>query len=381
MAKRLTSAFVRNAKAGKYGDEHGLILVVKPTGSRHWVQRIMIRGKRRDLGLGGYPLVSLAEARDRAFMNRKVARDGGDPIALRKSQEVPTFADAAETVIQMHEPSWKDADSAQRWRATLRDYVFPRLGCRRVDDITPSDVMAVLQPIWLERHVTAKRVRQRIGAIMKWAIAKGYRQDNPAGDAIAAALPKVRKPAKHHQALPYAEVGQALAVVRGSDAAPSIRLALEFLVLTATRSGEVRLATWDEIDVDGATWTIPGERMKAKREHRVPLSPRAIEVLEEAKLLRDRSGLIFPSPTGRTLHDGKLSGLLKALGVGAVPHGFRSSFRDWAAEQTDAPHAVMEAALAHVIKDKAEAAYARTDLFERRRELMEAWAAFVGDGG
>ena len=383
MAKKLTAAFVRNAAPGRHGEEHGLILVVKPSGSRHWIQRVTIHGKRRDLGLGGFPLVSLAEAREKAFHNRKIARDGGDPVALRKASRVPTFAEAAETVIRMHEPGWRDgAGSAERWRCTLNTYVMPRLGTRRVDEITPSDVMSVMQPIWLEKHTTAKRIRQRIGAVMKWAIAKGYRLDNPAGDAIGAALPKDRTPRRHHRALPYAEVPEALAQVREADTGPSIRLAFQFLVLTAARSGEVRNATWSEIDFDRATWTIPAERMKANREHRVPLSSGALEVLREAREWRDSSGLTFPSATGCALRDGRLSTLLRELGVAAVPHGFRSSFRDWAAEKTDAPHAVMEAALAHVVKDQSEAAYARTDLFERRRELMERWAAHLaGVGG
>ena len=351
-----------------------------PSGSKQWLQRIVIRGKRRDLGLGGYPLVSLAEAREAAFANRKLARAGGDPLALRKSTAVPTFSEAAETVIHIHEASWKaGGKSAAQWRASLRDYAMARLGNRRVDEITPADVMEVLLPIWSSKRETARRVRQRIGAVMKWAIAQGHRQDNPAGDAIGAALPRNGNPRNHQRALPYAEVSAAMAKVRHSEAGPTTRLAFEFLVLTAARSGEVRLAEWNEVDFEKATWTVPAERMKAKREHRVPLSVRALEVLNEAKDFADRSELIFPSPRGRPLSDNTLSKLLRDLAVEAVPHGFRSSFRDWAADCTDAPHAVMEAALAHVVKNKAEAAYARTDLFERRRALMGAWSAYLSE--
>ncbi|MCY4514346.1 MAG: integrase arm-type DNA-binding domain-containing protein, partial [Candidatus Tectomicrobia bacterium] len=271
--KKLTAVFVRNAKPGMYYDEHGLILRVMPTGSKQWVQRITIQGRRRDLGLGGYPIISLAEAREQAFNNRKLARAGGDPLALRQRPNVPTFAEAAETVIELHKDTWKNGGkSAAQWRSSLRDYVMPKLGKRRVDTITTADVMNVLMPIWTKKQETARRVRQRISAIMKWSVAQGHRQDNPAGDAISEALPKNGNSRKHQRALPYTEVASAIATVRQSGAGATTRLAFEFLVLTAARSGEVRLATWDEVDLEAATWTVPAERMKAKREHRVPLS-------------------------------------------------------------------------------------------------------------
>ena len=369
---------MRHARPGKHYDEHGLILRVRPTGSKHWVQRIVIRGKRRDIGLGSYPLVSLAEARDLAFENRKLARAGGDPVAERKLSNVPIFSDAAAAVIELHAKSWKDGGKNKaQWEASLRDYAMPRLADRRVDEISPGDVMEVLLPIWSEKHVTAKRVRQRIGAIMKWCVAQGYRTDNPAGDAIGAALPKNGDVKKHHRALPYAKVADAVAKVRDSDNGPTTRLALEFLIFTAARSGEIRHATWDEIDMEAATWTVPAERMKAKREHRVPLSSGAMRILEKARKFTDRSMLLFPSSRGGPMSSSAFSKLLHNLKIEAVPHGFRSSFRDWAAELTDAPRAVMEAALAHVVENKVEAAYARSDLFERRQNLMEAWAAYL----
>ena len=218
---------------------------------------------------------------------------------------------------------------------------------------------------------------------MKWAISQGHRPDNPAGEALGAALPKQNGSKRHHRALPHPEVAKAIAAVQASDAYPATKLCFEFLVLTACRSGEVRLATWDEIDLETNTWTIPPERMKAKREHRVPLSGRALEILLEAQRLTNDDGgtngsdLVFPSLTGRTLSDNTLSKLLRDLKIAAVPHGFRSSFRDWAAESTNAPREVMEAALAHIIKDKAEAAYARSDLFKRRRSLMDRWADYL----
>ena len=234
--------------------------------------------------------------------------------------------------------------------------------------------MAVLLPIWSSKRETARRLRNRIGAVMKWAVAQGYRADNPAGQAIAAALPKNGVPIEHRKALPHAEVGAALAKVRESGAYQGLVLAFEFLVLTVGRSGEVRAARWDEIDRNAAVWTIPGDRMKAGREHRVPLTPHALAVLDQAGELAATGGLVFSSATGRMLSQSGMPKLLHQLGIDAVPHGFRSSFRDWAAECTDAPREVCELALAHVNRDRVEAAYRRSDLFEKRRALMADWA-------
>ena len=377
----LTAAFVKHAEPGKHYDAHGLFLKVEPGGTRRWVQRIVVHGRRRDIGLGGFPLVTLAEARQQAFANRKLARAGGDPIALRRQGHVPTFAEAAENVITFHAGNWKDGGkSAQQWRASLRDYAMPRLGRRRVSAVTSADVMAVLLPIWHEKRETARRVRQRIGAVMKWAIAQGYREDNPAGEAIAGALPRNGHVPKHMAALPHGEVADALVKVRASAAGTLTKLAFEFLVLTAARSGEVRFATWDEIDPAAAVWTVPAERMKAKREHRVPLCARAVEILNEARVSGDGNRLVFPSPRGKALSDMTLSKLVRERGVAAVPHGFRSSFRDWAAERTNHPREVVEAALAHVVTNKVEAAYARSDLFDRRRRLMDDWSAYLAGG-
>ena len=247
----------------------------------------------------------------------------------------------------------------------------------RVDAVTTADVMAVLLPIWSTKRETARRLRHRIGAVMKWAVAQGYRVDNPAGDAISAALPKTGARIEHRKALPHAEVGAALERIRASGAYQGLVLAFEFLVLTAARSGEVRGARWVEIDRDAAVWTIPGERMKAGREHRVPLSDRALAVLDEARQLVDGAGLVFPSATGRIPSQVSLPKLLRQIGIAAVPHGFRSSFRDWAAECTEARREVCELALAHVNNDRVEAAYRRSDLFERRRTLMQQWADYL----
>ena len=383
---KLTAAFVRTVKPTerlrRYGDGNGLYLLVKPGprgGGKSWVQRLVIHGARRDLGLGGADLVTLAESRQAAWDNRRIARAGGDPRAAGKRVS-PTFAGAAEKVITMHRQAWKEgAGSESQWRAALAAYVYPHIGRKPVHAIDAADVMAVLVPIWTSKHATAMRVRHRISAVMKWAIAQGYRPDNPAGEALGAALPKVDAVPAHHPALPHDQVGAALERIRRSDGNIAAKLALEFIVLCAVRSGEARNARWEEIDLESATWTIPAERMKSGRAHRVPLSDRALGVLGEAAALRD-GDLVFPSPRrGKPLSRATLGRLLRECRVGAVPHGFRSSFRDWAAERTETPHAVMEAALAHTVRNAVEAAYARSDLFERRRRLMQQWADYVSE--
>ena len=380
--KTLSAAFVKTISvSGRYGDGrggHGLSLLVRPTAtgrlSKTWSQRLRMAGRPFNLGLGSYPVVTLAEARQAALENRRAVARGRDP----RRGGVPTFAAAAEAVIAIHAAGWRDGGrSEEHWQRSLRTYVLPTLGGKPVDKITTADVLAVLVPIWSAKPETARRVRQRIGAIMRWAIAEGYRDDNPAGEALGAALPKNGGPRNHHRALPHADVGAALARVRASEAWPTTKLALEFLTVTACRSGEVRGARWEEVDGETATWTVPGTRMKAGREHRVPLSGRALEVLDAARELSDGSGLVFPSVRGVQLSDNTLSKLLRELGIPAVPHGMRSSFHDWAAECTDAPREVCELALAHVNSDRVEAAYRRSDLFERRRALMEDWASYL----
>ena len=381
----LSATFVRSVNVpGRYGDGRGglgLGLLVRPALrgglNKSWTQSVRIDGRPTSLGLGRYPVVTLAMARERALDNARTIAQGRDP--RRSTNAVPTFVQALETVIAIHAPGWKDrAGSERQWRSSLASYALPRIGAKGVDAVTTADVMDVLLPIWSTRHVTATRVRQRIGAVMKWAIAQGLRDDNPAGEAIAAALPKTGHVQRHQRALPHAGVRAALDRVRRCDAYRGLRLAFEFLVLTAARSGEVRHALWDEIDRDGAVWTVPAERMKNGREHRVPLSDRALEVLDEALELPAACGLLFPSPTGRALPQKTLSEFMRALQVDAVPHGFRSSFRDWAAECTNAPREVCELALAHVNGDRVEAAYRRSDMFDRRRALMADWAAYVG---
>ena len=379
--------------AERHADGNGLYLTVTPSGTKHWTQRLYIKGRRRSFGLGAYPLVPLGEARKLAAENRKVAREGGDPLEVRRKQaerrkkqdEIPNFRDAAEAVIELRAAGWRPGGkSAAQWRTTLATYAYPILGDRKVSEITSSQCLKVIAPIYSTKPETAARVRQRISAVMRWAIVQGYRKYNPA-DPILEALPSdKRRVVQHFRALPYEEVPAAIVRIRSTRAWIGTKLALEFLILTATRSGEVRGAMWDEIDLDERLWTIPGDRMKANKPHRVPLSNRCMAILAEAAQIPSmlahlaNNPLVFPSIRGRPASDNTLSKLLRDNKIGAVPHGFRSSFRDWSAEQTNAPRAVMEAALAHVIQNRTERAYARSDLFEKRRLLLERWAAFVG---
>ena len=384
--RALSASFCRNVgEAGRYCDGNGLYLHVETSGSRRWVQRLVILGKSCTLGLGGYRLVSLAEARELARDNRRVARSGGDPLAERRRADgVPTFAEAVEKVIAIHSEIWKHSEKTkQQWRGCVRDHAYARIGDKGVDKVTTADVMAVLLPLWTRRHATARKLRQRIGAVMKWAVAQGYRTDDPTGVAISAALPKRTNPVRHMPALAHEEVAGAIEAVNASSAWVGTKLCFEFMVLTAVRPGEARGARWEEIDFDALGWTIPATRMKASREHRVPLCARAAEVLHAAARLLNGSttaqsgGLVFPSVRGKQLADARLSKLLEQLGIGAVPHGFRSSFRDWASERTDHPREVVEAALAHVVRNRTEAAYARSDLFDRRRQLMDDWMQYL----
>ena len=377
----LSAAFVRQvAKAGRYSDGHGLYLEVDTSGRRRWIQRLVIRGRRSELGLGSFPLVTLKDARERALPNRRLARAGGDPLAeKRRARDIPTFVVAASRVLEQKRAGWRSPKHAKDWPASLERHAFPRIGDRPVSEVTSADVLEILNPIWYDKPETARRVRQRINTVMQWAVTMGYRIDNPC-DRIGATLGRQRDVVRHMPALPHGDVAEAIETVRASRATTAAKLAFEFLVLAAARSGEVRKAQWPEIDFDAAKWTVPADRTKTEREHEVPLAPRAIEILHAARALADDSGLVFPSRRGKPLSDMTLSKLLKELGIPAVPHGFRSSFRDWAAEETNHPREVAEAALAHRVKNKVEAAYARSTLFERRRRLMNDWSLYLSGG-
>ena len=380
--KALSAAFVRSAPPGRHADGNGLYLFVQPTGTRSWVQRLVIRGRRREMGLGAAGLVSLAEARELALANRKLARSGGDPLAdKRRAEGVPTFTEAARRVLEQKQGGWRGRRHAPSWWRSMERYVFPYIGSRPVSEVNTADVLEILTPIWRVKAETARAVRQRVRSVLEWAVALDMRNDNPC-DRVLPVLGPQNDIVEHRQALPHKDVAAAIETVRSSGkAAPMVKLAFEFLVLTAARSGEVRLATWDEMDVAGRVWTISAERMKAKREHRVPLSQRAVEILEAARTLGGSSEFVFPMRSGRPIGMSTLPKMLHQHGIEAVAHGFRSSFRDWAAEKTDHPREVVEAALAHVVPNKVEAAYARSDLFERRRRLMDDWEAYLAGAG
>ena len=330
------------------------------------------------MGLGGYPLVSLIEAREKAFVNRKLARDGDDPRVAKRRGAMPSFAEAAEQVIALRGPDWRHRKTAKRWAATLSTYAYPFFGGLPISRVSGADVLRALTPIWTEKAETARQVRGHIRDIFDWAIGQGYRSDNPAGDPLRLALKRRRRAKAHFRALHYAAVPAALDAVHRSNAATASKLSFQFMVLTAARPGEMRNVEWGDIDLNTRTWTIPAHRMKAEREHRVPLSGRAVEILRAAAVLDAGGGLVFPSPvTGGPLSNNTHRQMLADLRIAAVPHGFRSSFRDWAAERTDASHAVMEASLAHVVANSTEAAYFRSDLFEKRRTLMDQWAEYL----
>ena len=384
--KALSAAFVRSAPSGRHADGNGLYLFVQPSGTRSWVQRLVIRGRRRELGLGAATLVPLAKAREQALANRMLARSGGDPLSeKRRVQGVPTFAEAARRVLEQKRGGWRGRWHAQNWWRSMERYVFPRVGSRPVSDVNTADVLEILSPIWHVKAATAREVRQRVRSVLEWAIAMDLRNDNPC-DRVLPVLGPQNDIVTHRLALSHKDVAAAIETVRTSKSGqPAVKLAFEFLVLAAGRSAEVRLATWTEVNTADRVWTIPAMRMKAKREHRVPLCGRALEVLDAARSLADGSGLVFPMRSGRPISPSTLPKMLQYHKIAAVAHGFRSSFRDWAAEETDHPREVIEAALAHVVQNKVEAAYARSDLFERRRRLMADWAAYLGaqpgDGG
>ena len=379
LAHRLSAAFVRTAEPGFYCDGHGLNLRVDPSGARQWVQRLVIRGRPRMLGLGGYPLVSLAEARNAAFANRQRARAGGDPRAeKRHGQGAPTVEEAAAAVLEQQRPGWRNAKHARDWPRSLRAYAFPRIGAMPVSAVTTADVLAILTPIWHDKPETARRVRQRIGAVMKWAVAMGHRPDNPAGDALGQALGRQQTVRPAHAGAAPRRGGRR---PRDRASLPGLGHHQGCVRVPGADGGALRRNAPSDVGRNG-----PGRgRLDHPRrahegeagDHRVPLSGRALAILHDAQRRSDGTGLVFRSLRGKPLSNTTLSKLIKELGLAAVPHGFRSSFRDWAAERTNTPREVVEAALAHTVQNPTEAAYARSDLFERRRRLMDDWAAYL----
>jgi len=381
---KLSSSAVNALKTpGRYADGNGLYLVVSPTGNKKWILRTVVQGKRTDIGLGGFSTTTLAKARKKAVEMREVARDGGNPIEERRKARTnaPTFKVAAIQVHADHSKTWKNEKHAAQWINTLTNYAFPYFGDRQVNQIGTAEVLRALSPIWLTKPETARRVRQRIGVVMDWAKAAGHRSgDNPISG-IEKGLPKQPKQRGHHAALSYSEVRLFIDVIHICDATESTRLAFEFLILSATRTSEVILAEWSEIDLENKLWTIPEERMKAGKKFRVPLSNRCIEILTRARELSGDSAYVFPGRSAnKPLSSMTFLMAIRTIGADITAHGFRSTFRDWAAECTNFPREVCEMALAHSVSDKTEAAYLRGDLFDKRRELMDTWSAYAIGG-
>jgi integrase len=391
MGGKLTTADVDRASPGRYFDGSGLYLEVRGSESKSWIYRYTLRGEERWHGLGSARDVSLATARKKRDKARVQVRDGLDLVAERKRVKAAqrlgngvTFKQAAENYIkaqQNGEAAWSNQKHAAQWSATLATYAYPIIGDLSVQAIERADIIRVLEPIWITKAETARRVRGRIETIFDWAIARGERtlNENPASRGpLIKGLPKQPRSQDHHEALPYAGIGTFMLDLRNREGMAA--LALEFAILTAARTGEVLGAKWTEIDTDRGVWTVPVERMKGRREHRVPLSATALAVLERARQAGEGSEFLFPNiGRGRPLSNMAMLKMMERMGRPELTtHGFRSTFRDWAAEQTAFPSEVAEAALAHAIGDKTEAAYRRGDLFEKRRKLMDAWGEFCG---
>ncbi|MBS0407252.1 MAG: integrase arm-type DNA-binding domain-containing protein [Proteobacteria bacterium] len=390
-AKELSALAVsRLSVAGNHavGGVTGLYLYINDANARSWVLRIVVGDKRRHIGLGGYPDVTLAQARDKARAARDEVSRGIDPIVQRRAlasqlraQQAAdkTFKQAAQAYIEAHGDTWKNPKHRAQWVSTLTTYAYPHVGELAVRDIGQGHVLSILEPIWKTKNETASRLRGRIESVLDWATARGLRSgENPARwkghlDKLLPAPSKVQK-VEHHRALPIDEMPAFMQALRQREGLAA--RALEFAILTAARSGEARGAIWEEIDAKAKVWTIPAERMKAGREHRVPLSDAALHLLKALPRLAD-SPLVFPAPRGGQLSDMTLNAVMRRMQVDAVPHGFRSTFRDWVAERTNHPRELAEQALAHTLESKVEAAYRRGDALEKRRGMMQEWAEFI----
>ena len=388
-SQRLRALDVWRLPPGLHPDGAGLYLQVTSGNGRSWIYRYSLHNKEHRLGLGSAKAISLKRARELAGETRRLRAERVDPLQqrreLRDAQLVEraksiSFGQCAESYITAHEAGWRNPKHRQQWRSTLSQYVYPTIGGLPVEAIDTSLILKCLEPIWRDRTETASRIRGRIESVLDYAKARGYRNgENPARwrGHLQSLLPQPAKinGVEHHAALPYAEIGEFMADLRRRDSTSA--RCLEFLILTAARTGEVIGATWNEIDLKSRVWVIPGNRMKGGREHRVPLSDRAVEIVRIMQSRREND-FVFAGMRGGGLSNMSLLAMLRTMGRSVTAHGFRSSFRDWAAEQTNFPREVAEQALAHVLGDKVEAAYRRGDLFEKRRRLMAAWAEFCG---
>lgn len=368
---------------GVYEDGGGLRLVVGETLRKRWVVRVTINGKRRERGLGSFPTVSLEAAREKATAFRAAAKEGRDLATERRAQssrDLVTFEKAFGAFFDIRKRSLRNAKHIQQWESTMRTYVFPHIGKRAVAEIEASEILDVLSPIWFDKEETARRVLQRMEAVFRSAILRGNRTLASPCIGVSDELGTRRQKAKHHPSLPWQDVPDFVQELRARDASQSTKLGLEFLILTAARSGEVREAPWSEIDFKNKRWDVPADRMrKADEAHSVPLSSRALEILSTARTITN-GDLVFPSASGSSLSDMTFTELLRDMGYRgkATAHGFRSSFKVWAAEKAKVRDEVSEAALAHKIPEKVRAAYLRTQFFDERRPLMEQWSVHVG---
>ena len=375
---KLTATGVKALKtAGSYGDGDGLFLIVSATGASSWMVRAQKDGRRRDIGLGSAKKVTLAVARDRAARVRSQIEAGLDPVAERKKAAgVPTFRQAAALVHAENKAGWRNGKHNAQWLQTLDTYAFPTIGDLPVSAVDGPAVRDLLAAIWLTKNETARRVRQRIGAVLDWAHAKGYRAAEAPMRSVSIGLPRVTAKGGHHAALSYTVLPDFMVKLRAKQSCG--RLALEAAILTAARSGEVRGATWSEVNLEEGLWTIPDSRMKRAKEHVVPLSPAALRVFQRARALRtDDAALVFPgAKMGKPLSDMTLLKVLRDMEAGCTVHGFRSAFKDWAGEVAGFPNELSEAALAHAIENKTEAAYRRGNLLDKRRTMMAAWGDY-----
>ena len=397
MGKLTAKMVTQLSEPGRYGDGNGLYLVVSPAGSKSWIQRVQIGGKRTDRGLGGVAKVSLGQARKIATANLAAIQNGKNPFEaghaptpVKETPAIPTFADAARAVYALNLEEW-GAATAKRWLRRLEIHTFPTLGNRDVAEITRTDLADLLTPLRTENHETARKVRQALAKVFRWARAHDYRIDDPADDALGELVKKVKHVPEHHRTLPYCEVGAAIRKVQFGYALRVTGLAFEFLILTAARTSEIRGMVWAEVDLENAIWEIPADRMKAKRSHRVPLSNQAMVILRQVRHIPDpdaaddsifqlvevTDGHVFRMPTGKPLSENSLLDRCEKDRIGATPHGFRTSFRGWAKAEYGARFEAIELALAHSIGTSVTQAYDREDLLEERREIMQAWASFL----
>ena len=368
---------------GRYADGNNLYLEVDKSGARRWTLRVTILGRRRDMGLGGISTVSLEEARELAYQYRKIARSGGDPILERQKNRglQTTLIYCTKKVHEINLPTWKNEKFAKQWLSSLEHHVFPTIGKIPISQVTSSDILRVLTPIWNTKGDTAKKIKQRLRMIIKWARAQGYFQGDDPVELAEQALPKQLKSDDHHKSLEFEKLPEMITNLRKSKISLPTKLALEFTILSACRTSEVLNAKWEEIDLTKLIWSIPSERMKGGKVHQVPLTDRMTVILNDCKKLKTNNDLLFPSEiNGEALSNNTMRlALKKRLKVDATVHGMRSSFKDWASETTNFANEVSEMALAHTISNKTELAYRRRTLIEKRRHLMQKWSDYLNN--